>query len=174
MTLPRYITFHGDPYALAGDPVAAGMPAPDFTLARFHDGIQSCLELVDLIATGKPTLISVITSVDTPVGGIQTKMFDSLLLEHAGRVNGLLVSSDLPFTLNRFHNTEGLRVLVCGSDYFCDFGERFGVLIDDPRILARAVFVLDAEGTVRHAEVVDEITTEPDYQAAIAAVVSLL
>ena len=80
----------------------------------------------------------------------------------------------MPFTLNRFLATEGLQVLVGASDYYGAFGERFGVLIADPRILARAVFVLDASCIVRHVEVVDEITTEPDYQAAIEALVRLL
>jgi thiol peroxidase len=174
MTFPEYITFHGDPYALSGEPVAAGTPAPDFTLVRFQDGVQGCLERSDLLASGKPTLISVITSVDTPVGSLQSKTFDALLSEHATRINALLVSSDLPFTLNRFRVTEGLKVLVGVSDYYGEFGERFGVLIADPRILARAIFVLDASCVVRHAEVVNEITTEPDYQAAIAALVSLL
>ena len=172
--LPEYITFHGDPYALAGALVEVGTPARDFTLIRFQDGQQGSFELPHLLASGKPTLISVITSVDTPVGSLQAKTFDDLLVPHVPRVNGLLVSSDLPFTLNRFHATEGLKVLVGCSDYYGDFGGRYGVLIEDPRILARAVFVLDAAGVVRYVEIVPEITNEPDYQAAMQAVIALL
>lgn len=174
MTVPEYITFHGDPYALAGEPVEVGTPARDFTLIRFQDGVQGCLELQDLVASGKPTLISVITSVDTPVGSLQAKTFDDLLSQHSTRVNGLLVSSDLPFTLNRFQANEGLKVLVGCSDYYGDFGGRYGVLIADPRILARAVFVLDASCIVRYVDVVDEITHEPDYRAAIEVLIPLL
>jgi thiol peroxidase len=172
--IPEYITFHGDQYALAGEPVEVDTPARDFTLVGFRDGVQSCLTLQDLLASGKPTLFSVITSVDTPVGSLQAKTFDALLSEHATRINGLLVSSDLPFTLNRFQVNEGLKALVGGSDYYGDFGSRYGVLIADPRILARAVFVLDASCVVRYVEVVDEITHEPNYQAAIEALIPLL
>ena len=174
MAITEYVTFHGDPYALAGEPVEVDTPARDFTLIRFQDGEQGTFELPQLLASGKPSLISVITSVDTPVGSLQAKTFDGLLVEHATRVNALLVSSDLPFTLNRFHATEGLQVLVGFSDYYGDFGKRYGVLIEDPRILTRAVFVLDAAGVVRYVEVVPEITHEPDYRSALAALVGLV
>ena len=156
MAMTDYVTFHGDPYALAGTPVEVGTPARDFTLIRFQDGQQGSFDLQHLLASGKPSLISVITSVDTPVGSLQAKTFDDLLVPHVPRVNGLLVSSDLPFTLNRFH------------------GGRYGVLIEDPRILARAVFVLDAAGVVRYVEIVPEITNEPDYGSALATLVNLL
>ncbi len=174
MAMTDYVTFHGDPYALAGPPVEVGTQAPDFTLIQFHDGKQGVFELQNLLVLGKPSLISVITSVDTPVGSLQAKTFDDLLVPHATRVNGLLVSSDLPFTLNRFHATDGLKVLVGCSDYYGDFGGRYGVLIEDPRILARAVFVLDAAGIVRYVEIVPEITNEPDYRSALATLVNLL
>jgi len=174
MAHPGHITFHGDQYALSGEPVEVDTPARDFTLVRFQDGVQGCLVLQDLLASGKPTLFSVITSVDTPIGSLQAKTFDALLSEYATRINGLLVSSDLPFTLNRFQVNEGLKALVAGSDYYGDFGSRYGVLIADPRILARAVFVLDASCVVRYAEVVDEITHEPNYPAAIEALIPLL
>ena len=174
MAMTDYVTFHGDPYALAGTPVEVGTPARDFTLIRFQDGQQGSFDLQHLLASGKPSLISVITSVDTPVGSLQAKTFDDLLVPHVPRVNGLLVSSDLPFTLNRFHATEGLKVLVGCSDYYGDFGGHYGVLIEDPRILARAVFVLDAAGVVRYVEIVPEITNEPDYGSALATLVNLL
>jgi thiol peroxidase len=170
----RYITFHGDPFALAGSPLAAGSPAPDFMLVQFKAGEQRVVALQDLLDTGKPVLLSVITSVDTPVGSLQARTFDGLLHEHSERVTALLVSSDLPFTLNRFLQAEKLRSLTAGSDYYGSFGEAFGVLIEGPRILARAVFVIDRSGTVRYEQVVDEITTEPDYGAAIAALSELL
>jgi thiol peroxidase len=97
-----------------------------------------------------------------------------MLQEFSGRVTALLVSSDLPFTLNRFRETENLLCLEGSSDYYGSFGEAYGVRIEGPRILARAVFVLDREGTVQHEQVVDEITTEPDYGAAIAAIARLV
>ncbi|MCY3015833.1 MAG: redoxin domain-containing protein [Planctomycetota bacterium] len=174
MPHPGYITFHGDPYALSGSPLPVGSPAPDFMLVQFEAGVQRVIDRQTLLDAGKPVLVSVITSVDTPVGSLQARTFDTLLQEFSGRVTALLVSSDLPFTLNRFLEAENLLCLEGSSDYYGSFGEAYGVLIDGPRILARAVFVLDRDGTVQHEQVVDEITTEPDYGAAIAALAKLV
>ena len=173
MPHPGYITFHGDPYALSGSPLPVGSPAPDFMLVQFEAGVQRVIDRQTLLDAGKPVLLSIITSVDTPVGSLQAKTFDTLLQEFSGRVTALLVSSDLPFTLNRFREAEHLRCLEGGSDYYGTFGEAYGVRIEEPRILTRAVFVLDQECFVRYEQVVDEITTEPDYAAAMAALAAL-
>jgi thiol peroxidase len=117
----------------------------------------------------------VITSVDTPVGKIQARKFEKLLRPIHEDVTAVLVSSDLPFTLNRFKETERLKHLMGLSDYFDQsFGRAFGVVIEEPLILARAVFVIDAAGVVQYEEVVPEITNEPDYASAMAALKSLL
>ena len=119
--------------------------------------------------------MSVITSVDTPVGKIQARTFEKLLRPIHEDVTAVLVSSDLPFTLNRFRETERLKHLMGLSDYFDQsFGRAFGVVIEEPLVLARAVFVVDAAGVVQYEEVVPEITNEPDYAAAMAALKSLL
>ena len=116
-----------------------------------------------------------ITSVDTPVGKIQARKFEKLLRPIHDDVTAVLVSSDLPFTLNRFRETERLKHLMGLSDYLDQsFGRAFGVVIEEPLILARAVFVIDAAGVVQYEEVVPEITNEPDYAAAMAALKSLL
>jgi len=129
----------------------------------------------ELLERGRPLLLSVITSVDTPVGKIQARKFDRLLRRVHENVTALLVSSDLPFTLNRFKETERLEHLMGLSDYYDQsFGRAFGVVIEEPLILARAVFVIDAAGVVHYEEVVPEITDEPDYAAAMAALKSLL
>jgi len=119
--------------------------------------------------------LSVITSVDTPVGKIQARKFDRLLRPIHEDVTAVLVSSDLPFTLNRFKETERLKHLIGLSDYLDQsFGRAFGVVIEEPLILARAVFVIDAAGIVQYEQVVPEITDEPDYAAAMATLKSLL
>jgi thioredoxin-dependent peroxiredoxin len=174
MPHPGYITFHGEPYALSGSPLPVGSPAPDFMLVQFEAGVQRVIDRQTLLDAGKPVLLSVITSVDTPVGSLQARTFETMLREFSGRVTALLVSSDLPFTLNRFRETENLRCLEGSSDYYGSFGEAYGVLIADPRVLARAVFVLDSSCIVRYAEVVDEITHEPNHRAAIEALIPLL
>ena len=172
----REITFRGVTHALGGDALSAGEPAPDFRLWYFNKGEGGgAIGRDDLLERGRPLLLSVITSVDTPVGKIQARKFEKLLRPIHDDVTAVLVSSDLPFTLNRFKETERLTHLMGLSDYLDQsFGRAFGVVIEEPLILARAVFVIDAAGVVQYEEVVPEITNEPDYAAAMAALKSLL
>jgi thiol peroxidase len=176
MSEQRAITFRGVTHALGGDAVSVGEPAPDFRLWYFNKGDGGGpIGRDDLFERGRPLLLSVITSVDTPVGKIQARKFEKLLRPIHEDVTAVLVSSDLPFTLNRFKETERLKHLMGLSDYFDQsFGRAFGVVIEEPLILARAVFVIDAAGVVQYEEVVPEITNEPDYASAMAALKSLL
>jgi thiol peroxidase len=124
---------------------------------------------------GKPTIISVVPSLDTPVCQVQTKTFNTRLAAMGDKINALTVSLDLPFAMNRFCGTEDIKAMHSGSDYMDRaFGRDFGVLIDELKILARAVFVLDAKGVVQYAQVVKEVASEPDYDAAIAALEKLV
>lgn len=166
------ITFKGNPMTLAGEAIAAGADAPDFTLHFFQDGMQS-LSLADL--KGKPSLLSVVPSLDTGVCAIQTKKFNQELDGMGDSINAVTVSLDLPFAMNRFCGAEGIENIRVASDYQeRSFGNAFGTLIEELKILCRAVFVLDADGKVTHAEYVGEVTEEPDYDAALAAVKGLL
>ena len=163
------VTFKGGPLTLVGDEVKVGAPAPDFTLTG--DGMQD-IRKADLL--GKPTIISVVPSLDTPVCQVQTKTFNTRLAAFGDRINAVTVSLDLPFAMNRFCGAEEIKSMRSGSDYMDrSFGTSFGVLIDELKILARAVFVLDAAGVVRHAEVVKEVADQPNYDAAIAALEKL-
>ena len=165
------VTFKGNPLTLVGDEVKVGSPAPDFDLTSFKDGMQH-VRKADLL--GKPTIISVVPSLDTPVCQVQTKTFNRELSGMGDKVNALTVSLDLPFAMNRFCGAEDIKEMRNGSDYMDRaFGRGWGVLIDELKILARAVFVLDAQGVVRHAEVVKEVASEPDYAAALAALKKL-
>lgn len=172
----RSITFQGEAFALMGEVPEVGASAPDFRLWYFNKGEEGGpFGRDDLLERGKPLLLSVITSVDTPVGKIQARKFEKLLRPIHEDVTAVLVSSDLPFTLNRFKETERLKHLMGLSDYLDQsFGRAFGVVIEEPLILARAVFVIDAAGIVQYEQVVPEITDEPDYAAAMAALKSLL
>jgi thiol peroxidase len=166
------VTFKGNPMTLAGEAVAAGSSAPDFTLHYFQDGMQT-LSLADL--KGKPTLLSVVPSLDTGVCAIQTKKFNEQLAGMGDSINAVTVSLDLPFAMNRFCGAEGITNLRVASDYQeRSFGNAFGALIEELKILCRAVFVLDSQGQIVHAEYVGEVTDEPDYDAALAAVKGLL
>ncbi|MFM8415800.1 MAG: thiol peroxidase [Planctomycetota bacterium] len=165
------VTFKGNPLTLVGEEVKVGAPAPDFDLTFFKDGMQH-VRKADLV--GKPTIISVVPSLDTPVCQVQTKTFNQRLAALGDTINALTVSLDLPFAMSRFCGAESITAMRTGSDYMNrDFGKAWGLLIDELKILARAVFVLDREGVVRYAQVVKEVAEEPNYDAALAALEKL-
>ena len=166
-TRPGAVTFKGNPLTLIGDAVAVGADAPAFDVVAYESGGMQHITKADLL--GKPTLISVVPSLDTPVCQVQTKTFTGRLAALGDKVTALTVSLDLPFAMNRFCGAESITGMKTGSDYMDrSFGEHWGVLIDELKILARAVFVLDAEGVIRYAEVVKEVAEEPNYDAAIS------
>ena len=164
------VTFKGNPLTLVGEEVKVGAAAPDFTLTG--DAMQD-IRKADLL--GKPTIISVVPSLDTPVCQVQTKTFNQRLAALGDKVTALTVSLDLPFAMNRFCGAESIKSMRSGSDYMDrNFGQHWGLLIDELKILARAVYVLDAQGIVRYAQLVKEVASEPEYDAAIAALEKLV
>ena len=166
------VTFKGTPLTLVGEEIKVGAAAPEFTLAAFEGGMKQ-LRKADLL--GKPVFISVVPSLDTPVCQVQTKTFNQRLASLGDRIHALTVSLDLPFAMNRFCGAEQITAMKNGSDYMDrSFGTRWGVLIDELKILARAVFVLDAQGVVRYAQVVKEVAEEPTYDAAISEIEKLV
>ena len=172
MSRPGAITFKGAPLTLAGDAVKVGGPAPDFTLHYFEDGMHE-VTLADV--KGKPTILSVVPSLDTPVCQTQTKKFNEKLNELGDKINALTVSLDLPFAMNRFCGAENITNIKSASDYQDrKFGQNWGMLIEELKILARGTFVVDASGTVVYAETVKEVTEEPNYDAAMGALKEVL
>jgi thioredoxin-dependent peroxiredoxin len=167
MSRPGAVTFKGNPMTLVGQPVQPGQPAPDFTLHFFDGGLQT-ITPADL--KGKPTFLSVVPSLDTGVCATQTKKFNEQLAALGDKVNAVTVSLDLPFAMNRFCGAEGIKNMQVGSDYQSrSFGQNWGMLIDELKLLARGAFVLDKDGKVVYAEVVSEVTNEPNYDAALSA-----
>jgi thiol peroxidase len=167
MSRANAVTFKGNPLTLAGEAVKVGQQAPEFKLHFYKDGLKT-ITPADL--KGKPTMISVVPSLDTPVCAVQTKRFNQELAALGDKVNALTVSLDLPFAQGRFCGAEGVTNMRTGSDYQeRSFGRNWGMLIEELKLLARGVFVLDASGKVVHAETVGEVTSEPNYDAAISA-----
>jgi thioredoxin-dependent peroxiredoxin len=163
------VSFLGTPLTLVGEPPRAGDPAPDFTLHRFSpdEGIVA-VTLADL--PPKPRLLSVVPSLDTPVCSVQTTTFEERLAALGDAIAAYTISLDLPFAQARFCGTEGVTRMQTLSDYQTrSFGTGWGLLIDELKLLARAVFVLDRDGTITHAQLVPEISHEPDYAPALAA-----
>jgi thiol peroxidase len=173
MSRPGAVIFKNIPMTLAGEAVTVGSQAPDFTLHRFADGALQTIKPADL--KGKPTFISVVPSLDTPVCQKQTKQFNTDLGALGDKVNALTVSLDLPFEMNRFCGAEDIKNIKSASDYQDrSFGKNWGMLIEELKILARGVFVLDANGKVVYAELVKEVGQEPNYEAALKALKALL
>src|SRR6478672_8247644 len=150
MSRAAAVTFKGTPMTLAGNEVKAGESLPDFTVRFFEGGLKTITK-ADL--AGKPTLISVVPSLDTGVCALQTKKFNEQLAALGDKVNAVTVSLDLPFAMNRFCGAETIKNMKVGSDYYDkNFGNAFGMLIEELQLLARGVFVLDKTGKVVHAE----------------------
>lgn len=166
------VTFKGSPLTLAGEALSAGEVAPEFTLHYFEGGLKE-LKLADL--KGKPTLLSVVPSLDTPVCAIQTKKFNDSIAAFGDKINAVTVSLDLPFAQARFCNAEGVKNMRTASDYQDrNFGNSYGTLIEELKILSRAIFVLDGSGKIAYVEYVPEVASEPNYEPALAALKSLV
>lgn len=167
MSRAAAVTFKGTPMTLAGEAVKVGGPAPDFTIHFFEGGLKT-VKLADI--KGKATILSVVPSLDTGVCKIQTKKFNEELAALGSDINAVAVSIDTPFAMNRFCGAEEIKNLKVGSDYLNhSFGKAYGVRIEELGLLARSVFVIDKDGKVVYAEVVPEVTSEPNYAAALEA-----
>jgi thiol peroxidase len=167
MSRSGVITFKGTPLTLAGSEIKRGQAAPDFKIHFFEGGMKT-ISLADL--KGKPTILSVVPSLDTAVCAMQTKKFNEQLSSLGDKVNAITISMDLPFAMNRFCGAEEIKNMRVGSDYQDrNFGTSWGTLIEELKIECRAVFVLDANGKVVYSEYVNEVTSEPDYDAAMEA-----
>ena len=160
------ITFKGGPLTLLGEAVNVGSPGPDAVL------IGNDLSEVRLSDhAGKVRVLSSVPSLDTPVCAAQTRRFNESAAALGGGVAVLTISMDLPFAQQRWCGAEGIDQVITLSDHRdAAFGTAYGVLIKELRLLARAVHVLDAEGTIRYVQLVEEVTNEPDYDEVLAAV----
>lgn len=159
------ITMKGKPLTLTGEPVKAGQRAPDFEV------VDKDLSTVKFSSfRGKVCFISSIPSLDTSICDIMTRRFNEEAAGLGKDVFVLAISMDLPFAQNRWciaADVDNVKVL---SDHReASFGRAFGILIEQLRLLARAVFVVDREGIIRYIEIVDELSHEPDYEAALVA-----
>ncbi|GMB07334.1 thiol peroxidase (atypical 2-Cys peroxiredoxin) [Thermolongibacillus altinsuensis] len=158
------VTFKGNAVTLVGNEVKVGDVAPDFTV------LANDLSEVTLADTkGFVRLISVVPSIDTGVCDAQTRRFN----EEAAKLDGvkvLTISVDLPFAQKRWCAANGIENVQTLSDHRdVSFGQAYGVLIKELRLLARAVFVVDRNDRITYVEYVPEVTNHPNYEAAIEA-----
>ena len=159
------IRFHGEPANTVGELPAVGSAAPAFAL--------TAADLSDLTSeslAGKRVVLNIFPSIDTGVCAASVREFNkrAASLDNTAVV---CVSADLPFAASRFCAAEGIDHVLVGSSFRSSFGKDYGVtLLDTPLagLLARAVVVLDADGTVLHEELVADMANEPNYDAAVA------
>lgn len=160
------IAFRGTPVQTSGELPAAGTTAPSFTLVG-----QDLSDVTSAGLSGKRVVLNVFPSVDTGVCAASVRAFNEIA---AGLENTAVVcvSKDLPFAQARFCGAEGIENVTMGSAFRSDFGADYGILQNDgplAGLLARAVVVLDSDGSILHTQLVPEIGEEPDYDAAVAA-----
>ncbi|MBT3255576.1 MAG: thiol peroxidase [Deltaproteobacteria bacterium] len=160
------ISMKGNPLTLMGQELNIGDMAPDVVLAN------NDLAPVSLSSyQGKVCIISSVPSLDTPVCDMETRRFN----EEAGALGDdvaiITVSMDLPFAQKRWCGAAGVDKVITLSDYGdMSFGNAYGVLIKELKLLARAVFVLDRQGIIQYIQLVNEVTEEPNYQEILDAV----
>jgi thiol peroxidase len=158
------VTFKGNPLTLLGCEVKVGDKAPDFKV------VDNGLQTVSLADTAGATRIFVaVPSLDTPVCDLETRRFNEEAAK-LGDVKVYVVSQDLPFAQKRWCGAAGVENVQTLSDYQDrSFGENYGVLIKELKLLARSVFVVDKSDAVTYVEIVPEVTNEPNYDAALKA-----
>ena len=160
--------FKGQPVKLIGEFIQVGKVAPDFKLVKKDLSSFSLKEL-----NGKNIVLNIFPSMDTGVCASSVRKFNKLATGLADTVV-LAISKDLPFAQGRFCSAEGIENVVPLSDFrLSDFDESYGVLMADgplAGLLARAVVVIGKDGKVAYTELVPEITQEPDYDKALAAI----
>ncbi len=159
------VTFQGMPLTLVGDERSKGDKAPDFSLL---DNDLGQVRLSDF--KGKVCLLVTVPSLDTPVCDTETRRFNEEASKLGSDLVVLVVSMDLPFAQKRWCGAAGIERVKTLSDHRdASFGEAYGLLIKELRLLARAVLVVDRKGVIRYEELVGEIASEPDYEAALSA-----
>jgi thiol peroxidase len=165
----RTVNFKGHPLALSGTEVKAGDKAPDFSLVT-NDLAE--VSLKDY--AGKVLILCSVPSLDTPTCDLETRRFNQEAVALGPDIRILTVSMDLPFAQKRWCGAAGVTAVQTLSDHRqASFGLGYGVLLEPLRLLARAVFVVDKGGVVAHAQIVPEVSSEPDYAAALAAAKAL-
>ena len=162
---PGLITIHGNPLTLVGQEMQVGMPSPDSEL------LDNDLKPVKLSSfRGKVVIIAPVPSLDTPVCDIETRRFNDEAAMLGPEVQIVTVSMDLPFAQKRWCGAAGVaRVKTLSDHRGADFGQAYGVLIKELRLLARSVFIIDRAGTVQYVQLVKEVASEPNYEEVMQA-----
>lgn len=160
------ITFAGGPLTLVGPEVKVGQQAPDFTLLDNELNVKTLADF-----DGKVKVISVVPSLDTGVCDAQTRWFNQDVTKLSDDVVVLTVSMDLPFAQARWCGAAGVNNVITLSDHKdASFGQNYGFLIKELRLLSRGVVVINKDNKVTYVEYVPEVTNPVNFDAVLAAV----
>ncbi|TNF36135.1 MAG: thiol peroxidase [Deltaproteobacteria bacterium] len=160
------VTFKGNPVSTVGELPAVGSEAPDFTL------VTTELSEISLHSFSGTKVLNIFPSLDTGVCATSVRTFNAKAAGLQG-VKVINVSADLPFAHKRFCSAEGIENTINASTFRSAFLDAYGVRMTSgplAGLAARSVVVIDETGTVKYTQLVPEIVTEPDYDAALAAI----
>jgi thiol peroxidase len=164
------VTIGGNAVTLLGNEIKVGDKAPDFEV------VDNDMKPVRFSSyDGKVRIIASVASLDTSTCDVETRRFNTEAAGLGGDVAILTISMDLPFAQKRWCGAAGIDSVAVLSDHrAAEFGNAYGVLIKENRLLARAIFVVDREGVVRYTQIVPELSHEPDYEEALKAANELM
>jgi thioredoxin-dependent peroxiredoxin len=162
--MARTVTMHGNKLTLVGNEVRVGDKAPEFT-ATSQD--MKDVKLTDF--KDKIKVISSFPSLDTPVCDLQVKEFNKRSASFSSDIVVIGISKDLPFAIKRFCSEHDIKNVIVSDYKFGSFGMHYGLLIDEIKLLARAVLIVDKSDVIRYVQIVPELSTPPDYEAALKA-----
>ena len=161
--MPKTIKFKGNPMTLVGRNIKIGDSAPDFRVAA-ADLKEATLSDFN----SKTKLITTFPSLDTPVCDLQIKEFNKKAVSFSPDLAVLGISKDLPFAQTRFCHENDINHIGIFSDYkYTSFGINYGLLIKELNLLARSIFILDKNNIVRYIQIVEELTSAPNYEDAL-------
>lgn len=170
MERENVVKVKGNPVTLLGEEVKLGQKAQDFKV------LNTNLEEVLLSSfKNKIKLIASVPSLDTPVCDLEIKRFNDEASKLSKDLVIIFISMDLPFAQKRFCQANDIKIVKTLSDHRdADFGQKFGVLIKELRLLARAIFILDKNDIIKYIQVVPELTSPPDYETALGALKNIV
>ncbi len=157
----------GEQLTVVGRKLIVGDQAPEFTLDELDGEEMASVNLSD--SDGQVRLINTVNSLDTPVCDIETRRWEQARKDLPPEVVVITISMDLPFAQARWREATGTEHRLLTAHRHESFGRDYGVLLKEWRLLQRAVFVVDPEGRIAHAEYVADQMAEPDYDAVLRA-----
>ena len=158
------IRFHGKEVTVMGKDIKIGQDAPEFTATTQE------WEVISVLAhtKDKVRIVASVPSLDTEVCDRETRTFNKEATQLSKDIAIIVISADLPFAQKRWCGAAGIdQVLVLSDHLSMEFGEKYACLLKEPRILRRAVFVINNHGKVEYSEYMTELGHEPDYKAVL-------